>query len=78
MTTLIHVNESEEVPLTTGAAVLNYFYPPPHPEQNDDVDTRYESEEVPLKTNAVLKSLLPHHPRTRRRLYTLTIRRRYL
>ena len=53
MTTLIHVNESEEVPLTTGAAVLNYFYPPPHPEENDDVDTRYESEEVPLKTNAV-------------------------
>ena len=44
MTTLIHVNESEEVPLTTGAAVLNYFTPPPHPKQNDDVDTRYESE----------------------------------
>ena len=41
MTTLIHVNESEEVPLTTGAAVLNSF--PPPPQQNDDVDTRYES-----------------------------------
>ena len=29
MTTMIHVNESEEVLLTTGAAVLNSFYPTP-------------------------------------------------
>ena len=53
MTTLIHVNESEEVPLTTGVEVLNSFYLP-LPEQNDDVNTRYESEEVPVKTSAVL------------------------
>ena len=33
----------------TSAAVLNSVYLPPHT-QNDDVNTRYESEEVPLTT----------------------------
>ena len=61
MMTLIHVNKLEEVPLRTSAAVLNSLYPPPpHPHthtQNDDVHTRYESEEVPLMT-AHFQSLL--------------------
>ena len=67
MTTLIHVNELEEVPLRTIAAVLNSLPPPPPPHtQNDEVNTRFESEEVPL-TTAHFRSLLPHPPRTRRR-----------
>ena len=55
-TTLIHVNELEEVPLRVSAAVLNSLYPPPptlthtHTQNDDDVNTRYELEEVPLTT----------------------------
>ena len=62
MTTLIHVNELEEVPLRTSAAVLNSLYPPPpHTHtQNDDVNTRYESKEVPL-TPAHFSPLYPTH-----------------
>ena len=58
MTTSIHVNELEEVPLKTSAAVLNCLYPPPpHTHtQNDDVNSRYESEEVPLTFNDVISS----------------------
>ena len=41
MTTLIHVNELEEVHLRTSAAVLNSLLVPPNAHtQNDDVDTR--------------------------------------
>ena len=65
MTTLIHVNELEEVPLRTIPAVLIPF-PPTHTHtQNDEVNTRFELEEVPL-TTAHFRSLLPHAPRTRR------------
>ena len=67
--TLIHVNELEEVPLRTITAVLNSLYPPPHPPthtKKDEVNRRFESEEVPL-TTAHFRSLLPHPPRTRRR-----------
>ena len=66
MMTLIHVNELEEVPLRTSAAVLNSLYPPPPPPpthtntQNDDVNTRYELEEVPL-TPARFSPLYPTH-----------------
>ena len=47
---LIHVNELEEVPLTTSAAVLNLLYPLPPPTHTNDVSRRYESLEVPLTT----------------------------
>ena len=67
MTMLIHVKELEEVPLRTIAAVFNsHPLPTPQNTQNDDVNTRFESEEVPLKT-AHFRSLLPHTPRTPRR-----------
>ena len=61
MTTLIHVNELEEVPLRTRAVVLNSLYHPAHTHtQNDDVNTRYESEEVPL-TAAHFSPFYPTH-----------------
>ena len=65
MTTLIHVNELEEVPLRTIAAVLNSLYPPPPPHththtQNEDFNTRFESEEVPL-TTAHFRPFYPTH-----------------
>ena len=62
MTMLIHVNELEEVPLRTSAAVLKSLYPlpPPHT-QNDDVNTRYELEEVPLMTAHFSPFYPTHH-----------------
>ena len=62
-TTLIHVNELEEVPLRTSAAVLNSLYTPPphtHTQNDDDFDTRYESEEEPL-TTAQFSPFYPTH-----------------
>ena len=50
MKTLIHVTELEEVPLRTSAAVLHSLYPLHTHTQNDDVNTRNESQEVPLTT----------------------------
>ena len=61
MKTFIHVNELEEVPLRTSTAVLHSLYPLHTHTQNNDVNTRNESQEVPLTTARFSPFYPTHH-----------------